>query len=235
MRLRDRADGLSTARAGPRIGPLGLPSPRQSTHMTLLPPIDAAGAASPPAWRLDAWLNATTPPALDALRGRVVVVLAFQMLCPGCVAHALPLAARVHRLFPREDLAMIGLHTVFEHHAAMTPTALAAFVHEYRLPFPIGVDRADGAGPLPATMRAYAMRGTPTWLLYDRAGRLRRHWFGEIDPLLLGAQIGALLDRPQPDANDQDAAHPHMQDPDADSPPPADPACDADACAVREK
>jgi hypothetical protein len=146
-------------------------------------------------WQVDAWFNTSVPLSLEALRGRVVVVLAFQMLCPGCVAHALPLATRVHQQFPREQVAMIGLHTVFEHHDAMTPTALAAFLHEYRIGFPVGVDRADGAGPVPATMRAYSMRGTPTWLLFDPLGRLRAQWFGDVDALRLGAGIGTLLER----------------------------------------
>lgn len=145
-------------------------------------------------WHTDAWLNTSTPLSLDALRGRVVVVLAFQMLCPGCVSHALPLAARVDRLFPRERVAVIGLHTVFEHHDAMTPVALAAFLHEYRIPFPVGIDRAGNAGPIPATMRAYSMRGTPTWLVFDRDGRLRSQWFGDVDPLRLGSEIGRWLE-----------------------------------------
>ena len=38
-------------------------------------------------------------------------------------------------------------------------------------------------------MRSYAMRGTPSWLLYDTDGQLRQHWFGDIDALRLGAEI----------------------------------------------
>jgi AhpC/TSA family len=162
-------------------------------------------------WRVDTWFNTAAPLSLEALRGRVVVVLAFQMLCPGCVSHALPLAARVHRQFPHDRVAMIGLHTVFEHHAAMTPTALAAFLHEYRIAFPVGVDRPDSHGGIPHTMRAYAMRGTPTWLLFDAQGRLHAHWFGDIDALPLGARIGALLEAAD------DAHAPVAADPDADA------------------
>lgn len=145
------------------------------------------------AWHVDQWLNATVPITPTALKGRVVVMLAFQMLCPGCVAHALPLAMRVHRLFPPQQVAMLGLHTVFEHHEAMTPLALRAFLHEYRIAFPVGIDRADDSGPIPRTMRAHAMRGTPTWLLFDADGALRSHTFGDIDALALGAGIANLL------------------------------------------
>ena len=89
------------------------------------------------------------------------------MLCPGCVSHGLPQAQRVRATFPQEQVAVIGLHTVFEHHAAMTPVALQAFLHEYRIGFPVGVDRADPESPIPLTMRAYAMQGTPTLVLID--------------------------------------------------------------------
>ena len=33
------------------------------------------------------WLNTDEPVSLGALRGKVVVIEAFQMLCPGCVSH----------------------------------------------------------------------------------------------------------------------------------------------------
>jgi hypothetical protein len=44
------------------------------------------------------WFNTSTPLSLTALRGRVVLLHAFQMLCPGCVAHGTPQAERAHRL-----------------------------------------------------------------------------------------------------------------------------------------
>src|SRR5690606_20834913 len=74
------------------------------------------------------WFNTPAPLSLAALRGRVVAIEAFQMLCPGCVSHGLPQARRVRQVFAGDDVAVIGLHTVFEHHAAMTPVALQAFL-----------------------------------------------------------------------------------------------------------
>src|SRR3546814_1590645 len=62
------------------------------------------------------------------------------MLCPGCVAHGIPQAKAIHAAFPPDKVRVIGLHTVFEHHAAMGPVSLEAFVHEYRLSFPIAID-----------------------------------------------------------------------------------------------
>ena len=144
-----------------------------------------------PDWSVDRWFNTPDPISLTDLRGKVVVIEAFQMLCPGCVAHGLPLAQRVHDLFPREDVAVIGLHTVFEHHAAMTPVSLEAFLHEYRITFPVGVD-TPGRGALPVTMARYGLRGTPSLVILDRAGVPRAHHFGQVDPLRLGAEIAGL-------------------------------------------
>lgn len=139
------------------------------------------------------WFNTQAPLTLAALEGRVVVVLAFQMLCPGCVAEAIPSARRLRRAFAPEDVVVIGLHTVFEHHRAMTPVSLAAFLHEYRVEFPVAVDRPSTTGPVPETMALYGMRGTPTWLLIDRQGRLRRQYFGHAEDMVLGAEVMALV------------------------------------------
>lgn len=48
-----------------------------------------------PEWQVDVWLNTRAPLELSQLRGRVVLLHAFQMLCPSCVSHAVPQAERV--------------------------------------------------------------------------------------------------------------------------------------------
>jgi hypothetical protein len=146
-----------------------------------------------PEWQVSQWFNTAKPLSLGALRGRVIVLEAFQMLCPGCVSHGLPQAQRIRDTFPAGDLSVIGLHTVFEHHAVMTPAALGVFLSEYRIAFPVGVDRPSEQGPIPKTMAAYEMQGTPTLTLIDRQGRLRARHFGSIGDLALGAQIMTLL------------------------------------------
>ena len=147
-----------------------------------------------PEWQTTAWLNTDTPLDLEQLRGRVVVVHAFQMLCPGCVSHGIPQAQRIAELFARAPLTVVGLHTVFEHHEAMGVEALRAFVQEYRIRFPVGVDAPGPDGDaMPRTMRAYGMQGTPTIVLIDAQGRRRRQVLGVHDDLLLGAEIGTLL------------------------------------------
>ncbi|MGE0869460.1 MAG: redoxin domain-containing protein [Kofleriaceae bacterium] len=147
-----------------------------------------------PEWDISQWFNTDESPSVASLRGNVIVVHAFQMLCPGCVMRGIPQMQRVNEMFRGPGLKVIGLHTVFEHHAAMTPTSLEAFLHEYRITFPVGVDRpSDEPDGIPVTMRRYAMRGTPTTILIDAAGRLRRQVFGAHEDLALGAEIAALL------------------------------------------
>ncbi len=139
------------------------------------------------------WFNTDKPLTLAGLRGRPVLIHAFQMLCPGCVAHGTPQAEKAHRLFRDTDLQVIGLHTVFEHHAAMTPVSLAAFIHEYRLTMPIGVDEAGADGVLPVTMARFGMRGTPTAILIGRDGSVLHHGFGQDDDMALGYRLSEAL------------------------------------------
>ena len=139
------------------------------------------------------WFNTKQPLTLEKLRGKIVIIHSFQMLCPGCVSHGTPQAEKLHRMFSGDDLCVMGLHTVFEHHAAMTPVCLEAFIHEYRLTFPIGVDEAGKRGAIPVTMERYAMRGTPSLVVIDRNGVIRHHGFGQQDDMAVGALVGSLL------------------------------------------
>ena len=131
--------------------------------------------------------------------------------CPVCVDAERQLADALDRnrfdvesvhlgeLFAPETVAVIGLHTVFEHHSAMTPTALEAFLHEYRITIPVGVDApAEDGSALPQTMRRYDLQGTPTTALLDRDGKVRRKSLGHIPDLRLGAEIMALVSESPP-------------------------------------
>jgi hypothetical protein len=94
--------------------------------------------------------------------------------------------------FDRDQIVVLGLHTVFEHRDVMGGDPLAVFLSEYRIDFPAGSDRHDG-DPVPPTMQPHGLRGTPSTVLIDRGGRLRHSTFGTVDDLVLGGQLGQLL------------------------------------------
>lgn len=166
-------------------------------------PMDMANLSRPaPPLDVSKWFNVQAPVTLAGLRGRVVAIEAFQMLCPGCVSHGLPQAQRIADTFGN-DVTVLGLHTVFEHHDAMTPVSLEAFLDEYLISFPVGVDAHDRPGGAPITMTRYELRGTPSLVLIDRAGTIRLKAFGHIDDLTLGAAIARLVDEAPPAAAKQ--------------------------------
>lgn len=135
------------------------------------------------------WIG--TPSPLESLRGRVVLVEAFQMLCAGCVNYGIPQAQRVATMFP--TVAVVGLNTVFEHHEVTGPDALRVFLREFGVTFPVGIDRQEPGHDLPSTMRQFGLEGTPSTLLFDQHGSLAFSHLGKVNDLALGAMIGQLM------------------------------------------
>ena len=155
------------------------------------------------------WLNTSAPLSLNNLRGKVVVIHAFQMLCPGCVLHGIPQTSAIHEMYSQEkNVQVIGLHSVFEHHTVMDIDALKAFVHEYQLPFPIAVDKPSESNAIPVTMQKFSLKGTPSLILVDKKGRIRLNHFGRLSDMEIGYLIGMLLHEEREDTanskNDSD-------------------------------
>ncbi|MEM8591408.1 MAG: redoxin family protein [Pseudomonadota bacterium] len=146
-----------------------------------------------PALQVSRWFNTSEPLELEALRGKVVVLTTFQLLCPGCVSYGMPQAKKIRELFFPEDLVVIGLHTVFEHHEAQGPATLEAFLSENGIDFPVGVDKPSFSGNIPQTMAAYGLQGTPSLILIDRKGMRRAQHFGQVPELAIGAELGTLI------------------------------------------
>ena len=96
-------------------------------------------------------------------------------------------------MFSERDIVVIGLHTVFEHHAVMGADSLEVFVHAYELTYPIGIDQPCVQGNILLIMQAYGLRGTPSLVVLDRLGRIRLNHFGHIDHLRIGALQGQLV------------------------------------------
>lgn len=145
-----------------------------------------------PPFEASEWLNVEQPLALEAFRGKVLAVEVFQMLCPGCVMHGLPQAQRLSQTFRADDLAVIGLHSVFEHHDGNSRESLRVFLHEWRIRFPVAID-APGNGPMPRTMAAWGIQGTPTLVLIDRQGAIRDIHLGQVADMALGSQVRGLI------------------------------------------
>ena len=104
------------------------------------------------------------PITIEDLVGSVVLVEVFQVNCPGCFLYALPKAIQLHEQYHDKDLAIIGLATAFEDYDKNTLENLQRLVEigevigetfkalthqgmltdgklEWRLPFPVGMDR----------------------------------------------------------------------------------------------
>jgi len=146
-----------------------------------------------PDWQVSRWFNADRPLQLADLRGRVVLVHVFQMFCPGCVQHALPQAERIQRALAGPELAVVGLHSAFEHHDRATDDALATFLQQQQITHPIGVDRREPGRRLPRTLSDWSLSGTPSLLLLDREGLLQGHRFGMLPDREVRGMIRRLI------------------------------------------
>ncbi len=147
-----------------------------------------------PSLEIQEWINTNEDITLEKLKGKIVIIYAFQMLCPGCVQHSIPQSKRLYEKFKNEDVVILGLHTVFEHKEAMNPNSLKIFMNEYKVLFPVGIDLPLANDFLPATMKKYDMQGTPTLLAIDHEGKLRMKAFGFVEDLELGLLIGGLIE-----------------------------------------
>jgi hypothetical protein len=104
------------------------------------------------------------PMTLNDLVRSVVLVEVFQVNCPGCFLYSLPKAIQLHETYKEKGLVVIGLATAFEDYDKNTLGNLQRLIEtgevigetlkaltrqgmltdnklEWRLPFPVGMDR----------------------------------------------------------------------------------------------
>ena len=141
------------------------------------------------------WLNAPEPVRLEGLKGRVVAIFAFQQRCEGCVQHALPQARMLDSTYPKDDLAVIGLHCPFETSSRSGRAPLEQFLTDQGIAFPVAMDTDAGVWQ-PVTFSAYAMQGTPTIVLIGRNGKRRLQRLGHMEDAQLREAIDALISEP---------------------------------------
>lgn len=107
----------------------------------------------------EGWLNTQHAPTPDALRGSVVLVDYWATDCPSCVRE-MPALAALHRRFRDHGLKVVGLAP----ESGEAAERVKRFVESEKIDWPIGY----GAGFSFETM---GIEFTPTYVLYDRAGR----------------------------------------------------------------
>ena len=146
----------------------------------------------PPEIIAQRWLNSDKKRTLKAEKGKVIVIAIWQLECPGSQKFGLPQAMRLRRAFEEDEVAVFGLHMPFEKFAEQTPDKVEAYLNENEIMIPVALDKPNGE-ELPETMKAYELQGTPALLIFDRQGRLRRHYLGAVDDLRLGAEVMGLL------------------------------------------
>jgi cytochrome c biogenesis protein CcmG/thiol:disulfide interchange protein DsbE len=99
---------------------------------------------------------------LSQLRGKVVVINFWASWCPPCKAE-MPAIEKVYRAYSDFRVVVLGVNTTYQDNKSTAQ----AFVNEYRLTFPIPLDR-DGS-----VSHRYALRGLPTTFFIDRKGIIR--------------------------------------------------------------
>ncbi|HPG89789.1 MAG TPA: TlpA disulfide reductase family protein [Hyphomicrobium sp.] len=147
---------------------------------------------SPPEFTTSKWLNSDKKISLKDYKGKVIVVAVCQITCPGSVKVGLPQAARILKSFNADEVAVIGLHMAFEKFEQQTPDEVQKFLELSGITMPVAYDKPNGT-QLPQTMKDYELQGTPAILIFDRQGRLRRHYLGAVDDLRIGAEVMGLL------------------------------------------
>lgn len=150
-----------------------------------------------PAISASHWYNVPRPVTATELQNKVVLLYAFQMLCPLCITEATPLMNRVHeQIRHRDDVTLIGLHTVFEDHEAQAPDPLAHYVARAGITFPVAIDAFEPGHDAPITMRRLLIIGTPSIISIDRAGSVRERLFGVPSEKALMARVERLAAEP---------------------------------------
>ncbi len=144
-----------------------------------------------PAWHIAGWFNANNDLSLEKLRGRVIVLHTFSDVMSGMRCSWDPTGAILARNIrcPCSCGSTHCLRTSRRHAAA----ALRAFLHEYRVNFPLGVDAHESGQDIPLPIHAPRMYGTPTLILIDRFGIVHYHAFGRPDDMPVAAQMAMLL------------------------------------------
>ena len=141
-----------------------------------------------PEWSVEPILDSDVPTIGDFV-GNPLLILFFNLGCPGCVGRAVPYANRVvYEL--GEKINVLGIHTNFEG-VDFPPERFEQAQEELFIRFPFFRDKN-----FDTTFLNYGAGGTPHWILVDKHGVVVYSIFGS-DPnnalLRLDLRIGELF------------------------------------------
>ena len=141
-----------------------------------------------PNWELLPIFNEPVP-TLDEYKGKPLLILFFNLGCPGCKGRALPYANRVV-VENGNNVNVVGIHTRFEG-PEYTFEDFQKAKEDYFIRWPFYKD--DGQAN---TFHRYEAGGTPHWILLNAEGELEYSIFGS-DPnnalLRLDLRINELI------------------------------------------
>jgi len=113
-------------------------------------------------------------PSLEDFKGKPLLILFFNLGCPGCKGRALPFANKM--VFEHgEKMNVVGIHTRFEGPDYVLEDFKKA-KEQYYIRFPFYKDANESA-----SFQKYQAGGTPHWMLADKDGNLEYSIFGS-DP-----------------------------------------------------
>ena len=146
------------------------------------------GGTPAPALPSDTHTLDGAPLALDALRGRVVLLHFWTFGCSNC-GHMLPRYSEWDARLRGRGLSVVGVHTP-ELDFERDTTALRRFVKEQHIQWPVVVD------PDEAIWSRYHVAAWPTVVLIDRRGVVRQTFVGDDTAPAIEAALTPLLAAP---------------------------------------
>lgn len=124
-------------------------------------------------WNLET-INTDFVPKIEDFIGKPLLILFFNLNCPGCVGRAIPFANRV-ALEYKDKVNVVGIHSNFEG-PELSDEEITDKMKSLYARFPFYRD----AG-LASTFYSYRAGGTPHWVLVDSNGLIVQDIFGS-DP-----------------------------------------------------
>lgn len=132
--------------------------------------------AQAPALNVQEWVH-KGPVSLRSLRGKVVLLEFFQIVCPPCEV-ARPEIEALQEKYRDQGLRVVGIAAAFQDLENQTPELIRKWAKEHSAGYPLGIDQKLEAlpGELPelrGTFDAYEADATPYVIAIDRQGAIR--------------------------------------------------------------